>query len=167
MQVRCRQSLRRHVKLPPPVRHAVPVPVRCQQAGEMVRRLPCERSLGGIPALGGIVVLIVGILVTFTLPQPSCVLRVVHRGFAGPCASKASARGGHLQRTSRPPSSADSSSGVGCIGSDAAQQQLLLLLSRLRRLLHRLLRPPSWGEFIFITEGTLGLSGEIHKRLRA
>eukprot|EP00964_Phaeocystis_antarctica_P066820 scaffold40431_cov77-Phaeocystis_antarctica.AAC.2 len=30
---------------------------------------------------------------------------------------------GHMR--SRPPSSADSSSGVGCIGSDAAQQQLL------------------------------------------
>ena len=41
---------------------------------------------------------------------------------------------------SRPSSSADSSSGVGRIGSDAAQQQLLLLRCRLRRLL-RLDRP--------------------------
>ena len=40
----------------------------------------------------------------------------------------------------RPPSSADSSSGVGYIGSDAAQQQLLLLRRRLR-LLRLLLRP--------------------------
>ena len=38
---------------------------------------------------------------------------------------------------SRPPSSADSSSGVGCIGSDAAQQQLLLLRCCLRRRLRR------------------------------
>ena len=39
-----------------------------------------------------------------------------------------------------PNSSADSSSGVGCIGSDAAQQQLLLLRCCLRRRLRLLLR---------------------------
>ena len=47
-----------------------------------------------------------------------------------------SLRQGALQRTTR-----SSSSGVGCIGSDAAQQQLLFLRCRLRHLLARL-RPP-------------------------
>ena len=35
-------------------------------------------------------------------------------------------------RLTRPPSSADSSSGVGCIGSDAAQQRVALLSLRLQ-----------------------------------
>ena len=46
------------------------------------------------------------------------------------------------RRATRPSSSADISSGVGCIGSDAAQQQRLLLRCRLRRLLPPAPPPP-------------------------